>query len=104
VTRNPSDDLLPSPLLPRMIPFRPFAQRIGVDPNVLRDDVECPPVLTIGGIEHCELELLARFELALFWRALAEESTTRQRKSERRKMADTAIECAVPHAHPVEAP
>ena len=73
-----------SPALPRLAQFRPFAVRIGVDHNVLRQDDECPPTITIGGVEFAILEELARFEIALLIRAWGEDAAARHAKKHRR--------------------
>lgn len=79
---------VPTPLLPRLQPFRPFAERIGVAPDVLRRDDACPPIVTIGGVEHADLEALGRFEVVLLIRAWGEECASHRAKVARRRSVD----------------
>jgi hypothetical protein len=84
--------LTPTPLLPRLQPFRPFAERLGVAPEVLRQDDACPPVVTIGGVEHADLEGLAKFEVALLIRAWGEECAAHRVKVARLHAARVVTE------------
>jgi hypothetical protein len=81
----------PTSLMPRLLEFRPFAERLGVDPDVLRQDHECPSVVVIGGVEHAVLDELARFEVSLLLRAWGEECEAhRNRRAASRRSRSAA--------------
>jgi hypothetical protein len=85
-------------LLPRLQSFAAFAERLGVDPDVLRRDDECPAVVVIGGVEHADLEGLARFEVSLMIRAWGEECELHRAKAARLHTAEIAAGETVPTA------
>jgi hypothetical protein len=95
------ENLFPPEMLPRLASFETFAKELGVSPDVLAADDDCPPLVRVGGVLHADREQLARFRAELTIRALWAEDAMTRAKAERRRAQ--AAETVAPEPEPVAA-
>jgi hypothetical protein len=95
------DNLFPAEMLPRLASFETFADELGVSPDVLQLDDDCPSLVRVGGVLHADREQLARFRAELTIRTLWAEDAMTRAKAERRRIE--AAETAAPAPEPAAA-